>query len=88
MALKKPELLAILAEKLGTTKSQADTFLDAFIEIVNDEVWNKGEDLPVTGLGKFSKKTTAAKQGRNPKTGEAMTINEKSRIAFKMAKKA
>ncbi len=47
---------------------------------------SKGEEVSVAGFGKFSVKDTAAREGRNPRTGETMAIAASKRASFSAAK--
>ena len=46
----------------------------------------KGEEIALNGFGKFKIKDSPAREGRNPATGEAMTIKESRKIGFSAAK--
>ncbi|GGF91629.1 MULTISPECIES: HU family DNA-binding protein [Cysteiniphilum] len=69
----KTEFEAIFAEKAGLTKVAAKQAVDAFIASVTDIV-KKGDSVSFTGFGKFEVGYRAAREGRNPKTGEPMKI--------------
>lgn len=80
---------AELAEKLAAardiTKSDARAIIDETFSIIVDNV-NAGEDVSLNGVGKFSLKKTKEREGRNPATGESMTIKASRKLAFKPAK--
>ncbi|WP_203249853.1 HU family DNA-binding protein [Cysteiniphilum marinum] len=69
----KGEFEAMVAEKSGLTKVDAKKAVDAFIASVTDIVKN-GDAVSFTGFGKFEVAERAAREGRNPKTGEKMQI--------------
>ncbi len=78
-------LVDVIAEKHDLSKSDARAVLDTVFDTIVDSV-NKGDDVQLSGVGKFSLKETKERQGRNPATGEAMTIAASRKIAFTPAK--
>lgn len=79
------ELSENLAEKHGLSKSDARAVVESIFGTIVDAV-NAGEDVSLNGIGKFSLKETPEREGRNPSTGEAMTIQAQRKIAFAPAK--
>jgi DNA-binding protein HU-beta len=73
----KDELARDIAEKSGLEVGQAKRALEAMLETVEDNL-GKGNEVRLTGFGKFSVTHRAARQGRNPRTGETMEIAAKS----------
>ena len=71
--MKKAELIAAMAAKAGMKKTDAQKALDAFIEVVSEEL-AAGEKVQLTGFGTFEVSERAAREGRNPKSGETMKI--------------
>ncbi|MDA0911140.1 MAG: HU family DNA-binding protein [Proteobacteria bacterium] len=69
----KSEFEALVAEKASGKKAEAHRYVDAFLAAVTDIVKN-GDSVSFTGFGKFEVAERAARDGRNPKTGEAMKI--------------
>ena len=69
----KSEFEALVAEKVSGTKAEAHRYVDAFLAAVTDIVKN-GDSVSFTGFGKFEVKERAARDGRNPKTGESVKI--------------
>jgi DNA-binding protein HU-beta len=81
------ELAALLAEKHGLTKTSARALVDdAFAAIIAAAA--RGEDVTLSGFGKFSVKASLKREGRNPRTGAAMTIPASKRLSFSAAKAA
>ncbi|WP_440618021.1 HU family DNA-binding protein [Cysteiniphilum sp. 6C5] len=70
---KKDEFVRLVAEKMNTTKDTANRSVDAFIEAITDIVKN-GDSVNFIGFGKFSVGERAAREGRNPKTGDKLKI--------------
>lgn len=70
---------------LGSTKAQVEQILDVVIDsIVN--TMKKGEEVSIAGLGIFSVKQRAARQARNPRTGEALQVPAMKVPKFRAAK--
>lgn len=77
--LTKSEIASNLAEKAGLTKAQVTKLFDAMAELANKELHRAG-NFTVPNMVKIQAKhkaATAARQGRNPKTGESLTISAK-----------
>ena len=82
----KKEFIALYAEKANfETKADAERKLDAVLDLF-EEVLVKGEEINFIGWGKFEVKETAARVGRNPKTGEEVQIPAKKVVKFKAGK--
>ena len=80
--MKKSELIEAIAEKAGLTKVEAGKALDATFEVIANEL-EKGEKVPVAGPGTFKLSSRAAREGRNPKTGETIKIAASTSVSFK-----
>ena len=80
--MNKSELIDALAAKTDTTKVAAGQTLDALIDIITAEV-AKGEDVTLIGFGTFKASQRDARAGRNPKTGETLTIAATTVPTFK-----
>ena len=72
-AVKKPELVAQMAEMCDLTKRDTEAALNAFLEVVQQNV-AEGKKVTLVGFGSFVLKERAARRGRNPATGEEMDI--------------
>ena len=81
----KKDLVSYVAKKCGTTKAAASRAVESTFEAIAETLENEGE-FSLIGFGKFSVKTTPAREGRNPQTGEALTIKESKRVTFKAGK--
>jgi DNA-binding protein HU-beta len=71
--LKKTELIEAIAKRADVSKSQAQKYFDAFEEVVTDAL-KGGDEVQITGFGKFYVREQKARNGRNPQTGEKMRI--------------
>lgn len=85
MAMTKSQILDHMAKKTGITKKQAGTFLNEFVKLAYKEA---KKSFVIPGLGKLVLVDRKARQGRNPKTGEIITIPAKKVVKFKIAKQA
>ena len=83
--MNKTELVAAMAEKAGLSKKDAEAALKAFTETVAEEL-KKGEKIQLVGFGTFEASERTAREGRNPQTGETMTIAACRAPKFKAGK--
>ena len=83
--MNKTELVAAMADKAGLSKKDAEKALNAFVESI-EETLKAGDKVSLVGFGTFDVKERAARQGRNPATGKAMTIPASKHIAFTVGK--
>lgn len=81
----KAEFIAQVATKAGITKGEADKAVKAFQETIKEAMY-KGEKVQLTGFGSFEISERAAREGRNPQTGESMMIKASKNIKFKAGK--
>jgi DNA-binding protein HU-beta len=79
--MKKKELIERIAEEAGVPKSEAQKHFKAFEEVVT-EALRAGEEVQITGFGKFSVRERKAREGRNPQTGQKMKIAAQKVPAF------
>ncbi|MSS63930.1 HU family DNA-binding protein [Velocimicrobium porci] len=83
--MNKAELVAAIAEKTELSKKDTEKALKAFIDVVTDEL-KKGEKIQLVGFGTFEVSERAAREGRNPQTGETMKIAASKAPKFKAGK--
>ena len=83
--MNKTELVAAIAEQTQLSRKDAEAALKAFIDVVSEEL-KKGEKVQLVGFGTFEVSERAAREGRNPATGEAMTIKASKSPKFKAGK--
>lgn len=83
--MNKAELIEEIANSAGLTKSQANTALDAFTDAVVGSL-KKGDKVTIVGFGTFSVSERAARNGRNPQTGEVIKIKASKAPKFKAGK--
>ena len=85
MALTRAEIADRLIIKLGMPKTTAQEFVDAFFEEIATTL-ESGDIVKLTGFGNFELKVKSARPGRNPKTGETLTIPARKKVKFKVSK--
>lgn len=83
--MNKVDFVAAVAEKAGISKKDAGNAVDAFTTVVT-EALIKGEKVSLVGFGTFEVKERAAREGRNPQTGETMQIAASKVPSFKVGK--
>jgi len=81
----KAQLVDSLSKKSNESKVTVDAVLDSLIEVVSEEVLDKGDTVFIPGLGTFKQKKTEARTGRNPKTGDTLQISAKTKVGFSPA---
>jgi DNA-binding protein HU-beta len=83
--MNKAELITQIADEAGITKTQANTAIDAFVDSVTKTL-KKGDKVTLVGFGTFSVSKRAARNGRNPQTGEVIKIKARKVARFKAGK--
>lgn len=80
--MNKTELISAMSENANMTKVDVEKALKAFIDTVTEELKNGGK-VQLVGFGTFEVAERAERQGRNPKTGEVITIPASKSPKFK-----
>ena len=83
--MNKTELIAAVAEQSGLSKKDAEKAVKAFTDAVAEEL-AKGGKVQLVGFGNFEVSERPAREGRNPRTGETMTIAASKTPKFKPGK--
>lgn len=83
--MNKIELIDFIAEKAGLTKSAASNALEAMFDGITESL-QKGDPVVLVNFGTFTAKMRAAREGRNPSTGEKIKIKAAKVVAFKAGK--
>ncbi|MGE5484177.1 MAG: HU family DNA-binding protein [Ignavibacteriales bacterium] len=71
--MNKAELVSAVAEKTGTTKKETERVVNSVIDVIQ-EALAKDDKVSLVGFGTFEVRERAARKGRNPKTGEEISI--------------
>ena len=83
--MNKKEVIESVAEMNDMDKNDVEQVLSATLETIQDAL-AEGESVDFYGFGKFTVNERAARKGRNPKTGESISIAAKKAVAFKPSK--
>ena len=83
--MNKTELVAAMAKEAELPKKDVEAALKAFIDVVSEELKNGGK-IQLVGFGTFEVTERAAREGRNPQTGETMVIEASKAPKFKAGK--
>ena len=83
--MNKTELVAAIANNAEISKKDAEKALKAVVDVITDEL-KKGEKVQLVGFGTFEVSERAAREGRNPRTNETMSIPACKAPNFKAGK--
>ena len=83
--MKKADLVDAIAAKRGAAKAQVQDVVEDVFELMADAL-TRGEKIDLRGFGTFSVRESAARTGRNPQTGEPISIPARKNPAFKPGK--
>ena len=83
--MNKSELIQAIADEAELNKRDAAEFVDAFVSVVTQTL-KDGKDITLVGFGSFHAAQSAERKGRNPKTGEPLTIAARKTPKFRAGK--
>lgn len=83
--MNKSELIEVVAQSADISKAAASRAIDAFVTSVTDAL-KDGDQVTLVGFGTFTVRERAARTGRNPRTGESITIPASKAPGFKAGK--
>ena len=86
MTLTKAQLVESIHNKIGLTKNKSSEIVETCLEIIKSEL-ESGEDVLISGFGKFCVREKKERKGRNPATGDAMMLAPRRVVAFKCSGK-
>lgn len=86
MTLTKAKVVENLYEELDLPRRQCVEIVESLLEIMKRSLEN-GEDVMISGFGKFMVKEKKARRGRNPATGEALMLDPRRVVTFKCSDK-
>ena len=81
----KGDVITAIAEQAGISKKEAGAAFDAFVGYISDSC-QRGERCAIPGLGSFAVSARKAREGRNPRTNEKITIPASKNVRFKAGK--
>ena len=83
--MKKSDLAGRVADRIGLSQSASGNAVEAVFEAVGEALAN-GEEVRIAGFGTFGRRNRPARTGRNPQTGESLSIPASTAPAFKAGK--
>ena len=86
MTLTKADLIESIRSKIGLTKSQSTDIVETTIDIIKNTLAT-GDDVLISGFGKFRVKQKTERKGRNPATGDDMMLTPRKVVTFKCSGK-
>jgi len=86
MALTKAHIVEIIAEQNGFSKNKSVEIIESLIEIIKGTL-EAGDDVLVSGFGKFCVKSKGSRRGRNPATGTDLLLSARKVVTFKCSGK-
>jgi len=82
MSLTKIDIIDSIYEQLGIPKKDSIRIVESVFDIIKDDL-GKGHDVKISGFGKWTVKAKKKRRGRNPQTGEDLTIDARRVVTFK-----
>jgi integration host factor subunit alpha len=86
MALTKRDIVEQVFTELGLPKKQSVDIIESLLELIKSSLAD-GDDVLVSGFGKFCVKEKAARKGRNPATGDDLMLRPRRGVTFKCSGK-
>ena len=86
MTLTKAQIVDLIHEKLPFPKNKSTDVIEGLIEIIKRTLEN-GEDVLISGFGKFCVKDKRQRRGRNPATGDDLMLSQRKVVTFKCSGK-
>jgi integration host factor subunit alpha len=86
MALTKADFAEHLFDELGLNKREAKELVELFFEKIKESL-ERGEQVKLSGFGKFELRDKTSRPGRNPKTGEEVAITARRVVTFRAGQK-
>ena len=85
MALTKAQIVETVAEKIGYPKYQSANIIETLLEIIKRTL-ESGDDVLISGFGKFCVKEKPERRGRNPATGKDLMLEPRKVVTFKWSR--
>ncbi|HQP56706.1 MAG TPA: integration host factor subunit alpha [Syntrophorhabdus sp.] len=82
MALTKVEIVNMLCEQTDMPRSECSSIVESFFKIIKSEL-ERGNPVMISGFGKWTVAAKRARSGRNPQTGDNMTIAARNVVSFR-----
>jgi len=85
MTLTKAQIIDAIPEELGISRKKSVEIVETLLEIIKRQMEN-GEDVLISGFGKFCIKAKKSRRGRNPATGSDMMLAQRRVVVFRCSK--
>lgn len=82
MALTKTQIVDSIQQRIGFSRKRSTELVESLIEIIKFNIEN-GDDVLISGFGKFCVKDKNQRKGRNPATGQDMMLDKRKVVTFK-----
>ena len=82
MTLTKAHIINAIADQIGFPKNHSSEIVETLLDLIKSTL-ESGEDVLISGFGKFCVKDKRQRKGRNPATGEDMMLAERRVVTFK-----
>ena len=82
MPLTKAEIIKSIQNQFGIPQNKSTEIFESFLEIIKASLEN-GEDVMISGFGKFCVNKKNERRGRNPETGESITLAPRKVVTFR-----
>jgi len=86
MTLTKAEMIKSIQNQFGLSQNKSTDIFESFLEIIKASLEN-GEDVMISGFGKFCVNKKNERKGRNPKTGENIILEPRRVVTFRCSRK-
>ena len=84
MVLTKGKIVEKVCTELVISKKESTALVESVFELIKDEL-GKGNPVKISGFGKWTVKAKRERKGRNPQTGEDLTIDARKVVTFKLS---
>ncbi len=81
--MNRTQLAALVAEKIGATKAQANVYVNAVLGTIADNICDGDGEVAIPDFGRFYVKSVPARMGVNPSTGAKIEIEAHDKVVFK-----
>jgi integration host factor subunit alpha len=78
----KADMVELVYERIGVSKREAATVVESIFDIIKESL-ERGENVKISGFGSFNLREKKPRRGRNPQTGEEITISARRVLSFK-----
>ena len=76
------DMVELVYERIGVSKREAATVVESIFDIIKESL-ERGENVKISGFGSFNLREKKPRRGRNPQTGEEITISARRVLSFK-----